>query len=36
MLKFRSMCIDAEKRLVALQSLSEGNEMLFKMRDDPR
>jgi exopolysaccharide biosynthesis polyprenyl glycosylphosphotransferase len=36
MLKFRSMCIDAEQRLRALQSLNEGNEVLFKLRDDPR
>jgi exopolysaccharide biosynthesis polyprenyl glycosylphosphotransferase len=36
MLKFRSMCVDAEQRLSALHVLSDGNEILFKMRDDPR
>ena len=38
MLKFRSMVIDAEQRLIALQDKerAEGNAVLFKMRDDPR
>lgn len=36
MLKFRSMYVDAEARLVELRALSDGNEMLFKMRHDPR
>ena len=36
MLKFRSMVIDAEARLAALSELSEGNGVLFKMKDDPR
>lgn len=38
MLKFRSMVIDAEARLGSLQTLdrAEGNQVLFKMRDDPR
>jgi exopolysaccharide biosynthesis polyprenyl glycosylphosphotransferase len=36
MLKFRSMVVDAEQRRADLAHLSEGNEMLFKLRDDPR
>jgi exopolysaccharide biosynthesis polyprenyl glycosylphosphotransferase len=36
MLKFRSMYIDAEQRLGDLHALSDGNQILFKMRDDPR
>jgi len=38
MLKFRSMVIDAEVRLDALQSKSrvEGNAVMFKMKNDPR
>jgi lipopolysaccharide/colanic/teichoic acid biosynthesis glycosyltransferase len=36
MLKFRSMCVDAEARLAELRAHSEGNEVLFKMRNDPR
>jgi exopolysaccharide biosynthesis polyprenyl glycosylphosphotransferase len=36
MLKFRSMYVDAEERLLELERLSDGNEMLFKMRSDPR
>ena len=38
MLKFRSMVIDAEVRLDALQSQSrvEGNSVMFKMKNDPR
>lgn len=33
--KFRTMVVDAEKRLEALQALSDGNGVLFKMKDDP-
>lgn len=36
MFKFRSMVIDAEARLAALQDLSEGNGVMFKLRADPR
>ncbi|ARJ06120.1 polyprenyl glycosylphosphotransferase [Cnuibacter physcomitrellae] len=38
MLKFRSMVVDAEQRLIYLrdQHRSEGNTVLFKMKDDPR
>ncbi|MHC8608828.1 sugar transferase [Paenarthrobacter ureafaciens] len=36
MLKFRSMVIDAEERLSELQSLNEGNGLLFKVKNDPR
>jgi len=36
MLKFRSMVTDAEAQLAALQELSEGNSVMFKMKDDPR
>jgi exopolysaccharide biosynthesis polyprenyl glycosylphosphotransferase len=38
MLKFRSMVLDAEERLGALSALSrsEGNTVMFKMRNDPR
>lgn len=39
MLKFRSMYVDAEERLAALHAErgeDAGNEVLFKMRDDPR
>jgi len=35
-LKFRSMAVDAEKRLADLQHLNEGAGPLFKMTDDPR
>lgn len=35
MIKFRSMVVDAEERLADLQADS-GNEVMFKMRDDPR
>jgi lipopolysaccharide/colanic/teichoic acid biosynthesis glycosyltransferase len=35
MLKFRSMCDDAERRRAELSSLNEA-EGLFKIRDDPR
>ncbi|WP_432949229.1 sugar transferase [Kribbella sp. CA-253562] len=36
MLKFRSMYADAEQRLGDLYALSDGNGVVFKMRDDPR
>lgn len=36
MYKFRSMRSDAERQLEALIQLSEGNEVLFKMKNDPR
>lgn len=36
MLKFRSMYGDAEQRLGDLYALSDGNGVIFKMRDDPR
>lgn len=39
MLKFRSMVVDAEQRLAELkrqQAQDAGNEVLFKMTDDPR
>jgi exopolysaccharide biosynthesis polyprenyl glycosylphosphotransferase len=38
MLKFRSMVIDAEERLQALrdQARDAGNDVMFKMKDDPR
>ncbi|WP_328995234.1 sugar transferase [Kribbella sp. NBC_01245] len=36
MLKFRSMYVDAEQRLGDLHALSDGNTVMFKMRDDPR
>lgn len=38
MLKFRSMVTDAEARLEGLsaEARSEGNSVMFKMRDDPR
>ena len=36
MLKFRSMYADAEERLGDLYALSDGNGVIFKMRDDPR
>ncbi|WP_082092204.1 sugar transferase [Demequina pelophila] len=38
MLKFRTMFVDAEHRLEVLRdsARAEGNEVLFKMRDDPR
>ncbi len=35
-LKFRSMCIDAEAKVAALQAQNEGAGVLFKMADDPR
>jgi exopolysaccharide biosynthesis polyprenyl glycosylphosphotransferase len=38
MLKFRSMVVDAETRLTALQDSArvEGNTVMFKMKNDPR
>ncbi|SDQ67496.1 sugar transferase [Quadrisphaera sp. DSM 44207] len=36
MLKFRSMVTDAERRLMDLRERSEGNGVLFKMKEDPR
>lgn len=36
MVKFRSMVVDAEKRLSALESQNEGSGVLFKMKHDPR
>jgi exopolysaccharide biosynthesis polyprenyl glycosylphosphotransferase len=36
MLKFRSMVVDAEQRLTALQAQNESDGLLFKMRTDPR
>jgi len=36
MLKFRTMVVDAEQQLSSLLDASEGNGVLFKMRNDPR
>lgn len=36
MFKFRSMCVDAEQQLEALQELNEREGPAFKIRDDPR
>lgn len=36
MLKFRTMCTDAEERLAELAAQNEGAGVLFKMREDPR
>ncbi|KSU78692.1 Undecaprenyl-phosphate galactose phosphotransferase, WbaP/exopolysaccharide biosynthesis polyprenyl glycosylphosphotransferase [Pseudarthrobacter enclensis] len=36
MLKFRTMITDAERLLPELASRNEGNEVLFKMKNDPR
>lgn len=36
MTKFRSMVPDAEERKATLRGVHDGNEVLFKMRDDPR
>jgi len=36
MLKFRTMVVDAEAQLEALVDGHDGNEVLFKKRDDPR
>ncbi|WP_193750356.1 sugar transferase [Curtobacterium luteum] len=35
-LKFRTMCLDAEARMAELEASNEGAGPLFKMRDDPR
>ncbi|MBF4583686.1 sugar transferase [Curtobacterium sp. VKM Ac-2865] len=35
-LKFRTMCVDAEARMAALHEENEGAGPLFKMKDDPR
>ena len=34
--KFRTMVVDAETHLEALSELSDGNGVLFKLKDDPR
>jgi exopolysaccharide biosynthesis polyprenyl glycosylphosphotransferase len=37
MLKFRTMCVDAEARLAEIRATADaGNDVLFKMRQDPR
>lgn len=36
MYKFRSMVVDAEARLSTLTKGNQGNDVLFKMKDDPR
>lgn len=36
MVKFRSMCVDADHRLVELTATSDGAGPMFKMRNDPR
>lgn len=36
MLKFRSMCVDAEEKLDSLQELNEKTGPVFKITDDPR
>ncbi|HVN11258.1 MAG TPA: sugar transferase [Kineosporiaceae bacterium] len=36
MLKFRSMVVDADRLLDQLREQSDGNGVLFKMKDDPR
>jgi lipopolysaccharide/colanic/teichoic acid biosynthesis glycosyltransferase len=36
MLKFRTMCTDAEAKLAALKTQDEGNGVMFKMKHDPR
>ena len=36
LLKLRSMYVDADERRKALLARSEGNEVLFKMKNDPR
>jgi exopolysaccharide biosynthesis polyprenyl glycosylphosphotransferase len=35
-LKFRTMVVDAERRLAELAQETDGNGLLFKMREDPR
>jgi exopolysaccharide biosynthesis polyprenyl glycosylphosphotransferase len=34
--KFRSMCVDAEQRLLALRAANQHDGVMFKIRDDPR
>ncbi len=34
--KFRTMCADAEQKLAALAAANESDGLLFKMREDPR
>ncbi|GAB94323.1 putative glycosyltransferase [Kineosphaera limosa NBRC 100340] len=34
--KFRTMCVDAEKKLESLLHMSEGNSVQFKLKRDPR
>ena len=34
--KFRTMVVDAERHIEALYDISEGNGVLFKLKDDPR
>jgi exopolysaccharide biosynthesis polyprenyl glycosylphosphotransferase len=36
MFKFRSMVVDADERLAALQNANQSDGLLFKMRTDPR
>ena len=37
MLKFRTMCVDAEERLAEMRASADaGNDVLFKMKRDPR
>ena len=36
MYKFRTMVVDAEKRLAELQHLNRGGDMMVKIADDPR
>lgn len=36
MFKFRSMVVDAEVKLAALENQNQGNGLLFKMKNDPR
>lgn len=36
MYKFRTMCVDAEKKLVSIKKHNESNKIMFKMKNDPR
>ncbi len=36
MYKFRSMCVDAEKKLGELKEQNEADGLVFKIKDDPR